>query len=337
MSGALALVALDAAWFAGHPQTSLDGAASESSLIGGLLRLFFWVTLVVYLLVMAYLAVAVQRGRRNGQAGEGLQGEPPLGAEPRWHMGLTLFASATAAILFGLTLATWFTDRSIAQAAGTPALEVEVIGHQWWWEVRYHDPIAAREVRGANELIIPADRPVHVSLSSQDVIHSMWIPNLAGKQDLIPGRSSDLMLNHLRPGEYRAQCAEFCGLQHAHMALPVTVQPGPTFNAWYEAQLVNPPPPAGGPAQGGMMLFQNRQCAACHNIGGTPANGQVAPDLTHVASRKTLAAGTLVNTPANLRAWIADPQKPKPGNAMPKVPLSDAELDALVAYLETLK
>ena len=318
----------------GGVQSALAPAGSEAAHIGGLLGLFFWVTLGVYVFVLACLGLAVLRGRAGGS---GVQGEPAAGAEPGWHLALALFAGATALILLVLSVATWLTDRSIAREAVNPAVEVEVIGHQWWWEVRYDDPVAGRTVRTANELVIPAGAVTHVALSSTDVIHSLWIPNLAGKQDLIPGRNSDLALKPARSGRFRAQCAEFCGLQHAHMALDVTVLAPADYARWYEAQLKTPPAPTGGPEFAGYSLFLGRQCSSCHTIGGTPASGQVAPDLTHVASRRTIAAGTLPATRAGFDAWIADPQAAKPGNAMPRVPLSDAERAAVVAYLESLK
>jgi len=317
----------------GH-QSSAMGQGVESALIGRLFDLFLWVTVPIYLLVMVFLLVAMRRGKA---AANPVAGEPPAGAEGGWHLALTVFAVVTGLILFGLALATWFTDRAIARSGAGQAISVEVIGHQWWWEVRYHDPVAGRELRTANELVIPAGATVKLSLASPDVIHSLWIPNLAGKQDLIPGRQSDMVLKVPRPGEFRAQCAEFCGLEHAKMALPVSVRTLAGYAAWYNAGLATPPVPTGGPAFAGYSLFQGRQCASCHNVAGTPASGQVAPDLSHVASRTTIAAGALPNTPADLDRWIADPQAVKPGSQMPKVPLTEAERAAVVAYLETLK
>ncbi|HYD23424.1 MAG TPA: cytochrome c oxidase subunit II [Croceibacterium sp.] len=309
----------------------------QGALIGGLFDVFLWTTAAVYLFVLAYLALALVRGRRHRRDRAGAQGEPAAQAERIWHIGLIAFAGATALILAGLTVATWLTDRALAEAGDAAPLEIEVIGHQWWWEVRYQDPVASRIVRTANELHLPAGRAAHITLKSTDVIHSLWIPNLAGKQDLIPGRIADLSLHPLRTGVFRAQCAEFCGLQHARMALDVTVETPAEFARWYDAQLVPPPAPTGGAALAGFALFQNRQCASCHAVAGTPASGMVAPDLSHVASRRTIAAGTLPTTRDNLMAWVADPQAVKPGNNMPKVPLTEAELAALGAYLETLK
>jgi cytochrome c oxidase subunit 2 len=317
---------------------SADGRnGSESAQIGSLFDLFLYTTLAVYLLVIVGLGIAIWCGQRHTRRGGGLQGEPAFHLEAPLRFALVCFAGATALILAMLSLATWFTDRSIARDNAGPALEIEVTGHQWWWEVRYRNPVSSRIVRTANELHLPAGRTAHVTLKSGDVIHSLWIPNLAGKQDLIPGRESDLTLHPFRAGLFRAQCAEFCGLQHAKMALDVTVEPPQAFARWYEAQLRPPPIPTSGPAFAGYMIFQTRQCASCHAVAGTPASGAVAPDLSHVASRRSLAAGTLPTNAGTLAAWTADPQAHKPGNNMPKVTLSPQELAAVTAYLETLK
>jgi cytochrome c oxidase subunit 2 len=251
--------------------------------------------------------------------------------------GLAAWIAGSAAILAALTLATWFTDRNLAVAAETPALEVEVTAHQFWWDVRYLDADPSRIVHTANELHLPAGVTAHIVLRSSDVIHSFWIPNLAGKQDLIPGRTNDLAIRPLNEGVYRGQCAEFCGLQHANMALDVTVESPAAFNAWRTAQLALPPAPATPAAQAGYAYVTTRECASCHAIAGTPASGQVAPDLSHVAGRRSIAAGTLPMNHANLAAWIADPQAFKPGNNMPAVPLAPEQLAAVTAYLETLR
>lgn len=321
----------------GGIQSSNGRDGTQAMLIGGLFDAFLWTTVAVYALVMIYLAVALWRGRRHRVAEEGLQGEPAHGAETRWRLALIVFAAATAMILAGLSFATWFTDRLLARAAEKPALEIELTGHQWWWEVNYRATQPSLGIRTANEIHIPAGRTTRIILKSDDVIHSMWIPNLAGKQDLIPGRVTDLTLHPLRTGLFRAQCAEFCGMQHAKMALDVVVDRPADFSRWYAAQLKVPPVPAGGAALAGYRIFQNRQCASCHAVAGTPASGSVAPDLSHVAGRRTIAAGTLRTSHANMARWISDPQRAKPGNNMPKVPLNPGELAAVTAYLETLR
>ena len=318
-------------------QSSNGRDGSQAAMIGGLFDMFLWTAVIVYLLVMLYLAAALWRGRRRRLAGEGLQGEPSAQAERRWRIALIVFAAATAMILAGLSFATWFTDRLLARSAEKPSLEVEMIGHQWWWEVRYKAAQSNIMVRTANELHLPAGRTARIILRSNDVIHSMWIPNLAGKQDLIPGRVTDLTVHPLRTGLFRAQCAEFCGMQHAKMALDVTVDAPVDFSRWYLAQIKPPPLPTGGAALAGYRIFQTRQCASCHAIAGMRASASVAPDLSHVASRRTIAAGTLKTSHSNMMRWIQDPQKPKPGNNMPKTPLTPGELAALTAYMETLR
>jgi cytochrome c oxidase subunit 2 len=179
--------------------------------------------------------------------------------------------------------------------------------------------------------------PVHIRLKSNDVIHSFWVPRLAGKQDLIPGRINDILLIAKRRGRYRGQCAEYCGVQHAHMALDVTAESPEDFKRWYTAQLAPAAMPTTPLARAGYDYFMTRECSTCHSITGTKASAQVAPDLTHLASRKTIAAGTLPMTRGHLYAWVADPQGPKPGNNMPYIGLEPQELHSVVAYLETLK
>jgi cytochrome c oxidase subunit 2 len=189
----------------------------------------------------------------------------------------------------------------------------------------------------ANELHIPTGRPIVLKVTSRDVIHSFWVPNLQGKRDLIPGYTTALWLQADRTGVFRGQCAEFCGLQHAHMALDVVAESDRDFEGWLDAMRQPgraPPEPA---ARRGHDVFMQARCAGCHTIRGTEAAGQTAPDLTHIATRSTLGAGTLPNTPENLTAWIQDPQRVKPGNQMPPNPLAADDLQALVAYLETLR
>jgi cytochrome c oxidase subunit 2 len=178
---------------------------------------------------------------------------------------------------------------------------------------------------------------VRLELASTDVIHSFWAPSLTGKMDLIPGRTNTLDLIAERAGVYAGQCAEFCGLQHAHMGVLVVAEPRPAFDAWMERQLRPAAEPEDDLAKRGRDLFVNRACMMCHGVRGTPAAARTGPDLTHLASRRFIAAGVLPNDPASLRAWIADPQAIKPGSNMPKVELAPDELDALVAYLGTLE
>jgi cytochrome c oxidase subunit 2 len=197
--------------------------------------------------------------------------------------------------------------------------------------------VPSRRVITANEIHVPLDRPVVLKVTSRDVIHSFWAPNLLGKRDLIPGYTTAIWLRADRRGIYRGQCAEFCGLQHAHMAFDVVAESEAEFERWLEGMRQQARDPTDPAARRGRDVFMVNRCSGCHTIGGTPAHGQVAPDLTHVATRSTIGAGTLSNTSAHLDAWIRDPQASKPGNQMPPTPLSADDRQALIAYLETLK
>jgi cytochrome c oxidase subunit 2 len=192
-------------------------------------------------------------------------------------------------------------------------------------------------LRTANDIHLPVGVPVNITLVSNDVIHSFWVPSLAGKQDLIPGRQNDISITPTKTGIYRGQCAEYCGAQHAHMALVVNVDSYGDFLKWWQHQLQPAPAPTTALARAGYAYVTSRQCSSCHAIAGTPASATVGPDLTHLASRRTIAAGTMPMGEGNLYGWIADPQSIKPGSRMPIVGLEPAELHAVVAYLETLK
>jgi cytochrome c oxidase subunit 2 len=236
-----------------------------------------------------------------------------------------------------LTVASFCVDRSNAANAAHPQLVVNVTANQWWWDVKYSTSGATTVIRTANELHLPVDVPAEVTLQSNDVIHSLWIPNLAGKQDLIPGRVTDVQLWPRKIGLFRGQCAEFCGVQHAHMALDVTVESKADFKRWLAAQQ-QPAAQPGNPVEAaGYRYVTTSACASCHNISGTPAGGGVGPDLTHFASRRSIAAGTLPMNEADVRSWISDPQAYKPGSQMPKMALSDPEVKAVAAYLDGLK
>jgi cytochrome c oxidase subunit 2 len=247
------------------------------------------------------------------------------------------WAALIGAGLIGLTIASFFADRSMAEAATGQKLSATVTGNQWWWDITYNASDPSKMVRTANELHLPVGVPVRLLLASNDVIHSFWVPSLSGKQDLIPGRQNDITIVPKKIGIYRGQCAEFCGLQHANMSLVVVVQSYPDFIKWWNHQLQPAAQPTTPLALAGYNYVTTHQCSACHNIGGTPASGQVAPDLTHLASRRSIAAGTLPMSEGNLYGWVEDPQSLKPGNRMPTIGLEPDQLHAVVAYLETLK
>src|SRR5215210_2001973 len=315
-------------------QTAMGGQGAESARFIGLFTFFAVVCTIMYLLIATALVVAVWRRRRA-----------PMTVDNRRHHETSALVNPAligwmALVVIGLTaltVASFFTDRSNAADARKAALVVKVTANQWWWDVEYSPSDPSKTVRTANEIHLPAGVPVHVRLNSNDVIHSFWVPNLAGKQDLIPGRTTDAYLLARKAGLYRGQCAEFCGVQHTHMALDITVESKADFQRWYAAQLKPAAAPATALELAGYRYVTTRECSACHNIAGTPAGGQVAPDLTHFASRRSIAAGTLPMGKGNLYGWIADPQSQKPGSHMPTVGLEPAELHSIVAYLERLK
>jgi cytochrome c oxidase subunit 2 len=285
-----------------------------------------WVCGLMYLIVIAFLVHALWR-RRTGRS------DTPRGMSIALGSWIALMILG----LFGLALTSFLTDRALVQAASEPAVTLKVTAHQWWWQIEYTDPEPSRLVRTANEIHLPVGAPALLELVADDVIHSFWVPNLHGKQDMIPGRTNEIRLQPLQIGRYRGQCAEFCGLQHAHMAIDVIVESQQDFNAWYERQLASAPPPSDARAMHGQQVFFTSACNMCHAIAGTDANGTVGPDLSHVASRLTLAAGTLPNDPGHMRRWLENPQRVKPGNRMPVVSLAAGDYDALVAYLGTLQ
>jgi cytochrome c oxidase subunit 2 len=301
-------------------------------------RVFFAATTFVFVAILVALYLALRRAPRAGD-----DTPPDLSmanrAEPEPKRSVTRAVVASGVALVALIVASVFTDRAMARLSLHDAVHIEVTGHQWWWSARYLDgPNASDIFATANEIHIPVGRPVIVKLNAEDVIHSLWIPSLGGKKDLIPGRTATVNLRADKPGVYRGQCAEFCGLEHALMGLLVVAEPDDSFQQWAAAQRQPAPEPADAKAQRGKQVFQSSSCALCHSIAGADfAGAQHAPDLTHVASRQTLAAGTLKNTREDLAAWIRNPQVFKPGTAMPATPLSQDDLDAVVAYLGGLK
>jgi cytochrome c oxidase subunit II len=220
-----------------------------------------------------------------------------------------------------------------APKPGQTRMNISVVGHQWFWEVRYPGTNAVT----ANEIHIPVKTPVNVRLTSVDVVHSFWVPELNKKVDMLPGHPNSLLLYADRVGVYRGQCAEFCGLQHAHMAMAVYADPPAKFKAWLANMSKPLARPAAPQAKAGEQVFLNNQCASCHTIRGTAANGRIGPDLTHVQTRRTLGALTIPNTTAYLASWILNPQHFKPGNKMPGLNLTTQQIQQLVAFLQGLK
>jgi cytochrome c oxidase subunit 2 len=313
-------------------QSALDPQGPQASSLYALIALLVAVCALVWCAVALVLVSALWRRRPPGAAPR----DPQAESERRMATAVTLAVAATVVVIAGLTLASFLTTRTIS-ATGTDALQVRVRGYQWWWEVTYPDAGPARAFATANEIHVPTGRPVRLELHAEDVIHSFWAPSLAGKQDLIPGRTNTLTFTVARPGVYRGQCAEFCGLQHAHMALLVVAEDPQSFAAWRARQVAGAAAPRSAESEAGARVFNTKSCGACHAIRGTPADGTLGPDLTHVGSRRYIAAGLLETTRGSLAAWIADPQTLKPGNHMPLVPLAADELKAVSAYLADLE
>jgi cytochrome c oxidase subunit II len=316
-------------------QSALDPAGPQAAHIESLWWVFFWVCAAVYVLVIAALLIGLRRGPFRLR--DVVLTPDPDGERRRTRIVGTAVAF-TALILVVLTGASYFTDRALATAgADDDPVNIEITGHQWWWEVVYDDPTPARRLTTANEIHIPAGRTVALRLRASDVIHSFWAPNFDGKQDLIPGRPNEIRFRSDRIGTFRGQCAEFCGAQHAHMAFVMKVESQGDFDHWRNAQLTPAAEPATDEQQRGRDVFLTSSCVMCHSIRGTSAGGKMAPDLTHVASRETLAAGTIPNTVGHMAAWIVDPQRIKNGVHMPVNGLQPDDLQALLSYLRSLQ
>jgi cytochrome c oxidase subunit 2 len=264
-------------------------------------------------------------------------GLPFVGRHERLAVGLVIVFGIVIPLSTNIgvfTIANFVVARATtAPDPATTPMTIEVVGHQWFWEVRYPGTRAVT----ANEIHIPAGTRVNVLARTDDVIHSFWVPQLNRKVDMIPGHTNRVLLEADRPGRFRGQCAEYCGDQHAHMAMYVRVETPERFRAWLRRMAAPRRPPATAAQRRGERTFLSNACAQCHAIRGTRARGGVGPDLTHVGSRSTLAALTIANRPATMSRWLRDPQRVKPGNRMPQLTLSDRERADLVAFLQSLR
>jgi cytochrome c oxidase subunit 2 len=308
-----------------------DPASPQARQVDRLGDAMYVTAAVVFVLVVAALFWSAFRRRR----GDELEDHPR--SRRRMTTSVLVATALTTVILLVFLNLDFAVGRALTTNPGNGALQVRVTGHQWWWEVQYRDSLPQNWANTANEIHVPVGRPVVFELRSADVIHSLWPPNLTGKRDLIPGNENSLWFQAESAGVYRTQCAEFCGLQHAKMALLIVAEPPDSFAAWLIRQRDTAATPTDSAALRGQEVFLASSCVMCHTIGGTPAGSRIGPDLTHLASRRTIASGTLPNTRGNLARWIVNPQAIKPGVRMPATSLDSDDLQALLTYLESLK
>jgi len=306
-------------------QSVLDAAGPQAAAIEWLWWVIFAIAVVVFAATMGMLAAAVVR--RNTR----LSSERVM---TRWVVAAS---GATVVILFGWLVASVSVGRVTAAPQMSDAVTINVTGRQWWWQAEYVDTLPSNRFKTANEILIPVGRPVVLNVTSRDVIHSFWVPNLHGKRDLVPGYVTSLWFQADREGVYRGQCAEFCGYQHANMAVFVRAVPESDFQSWLVSQRQPAPDPTTELHARGRDVFLRATCSQCHTIRGTRAGGAYGPDLTHIGSRATIAAGALPNTSENLQRWIRNPHDFKPGNKMPPHDLNDRDLRAVAEYLGSLK
>ena len=320
-----------------------DPASPQATAIRDLAFVVFAITGFIFVIVEGVLLYSVIRFRK---APKQSTTEPPqvYGS----HAIEIAWTVAPALIVFVLILVVARTESEVRPnivepKVGDNALFVTVVGRQWWWEYRYEyfngDKL---DFITANELHVPAGdakvrRPIRLALESADVCHSFWVPRLAGKTDLLPGRTNHMWFDTAETGLFLGQCAEFCGTQHAKMLIRVQVDPVADFEKWFRHQQTEAKTPTEKKAKDGYNVFFRESCVNCHPIRGTTAKGTYGPDLTHLMSRQTLASGIVPNTEKNLRLWVKDPQKIKPGCLMPAFGLSDSDVDLIVAYLRTLE
>jgi cytochrome c oxidase subunit II len=290
---------------------------------------FTAICVAVTIIIAALLIAAISRKRPAAHS-------DPFMADAGGLRWIYIGTGVSSVVLLGMLVYFLIVLASVASPASPPRLTLTVTAYDWWWKIDYaDDPNPARNFNTANEIHIPTGEPVRIRLNSADVVHAFWVPQLAGKTQTIPGQTNEQWIQADRAGVYRGQCSQFCGAQHAHMAFEVVAQKPADFNAWRDAQGQAAAPVRSAAVAAGQHLFAAR-CAGCHTIRGTDATGLQAPDLTHLGSRRTIAAGTLTNTPEHLLDWIEHAQQIKPEALMPDIALSAGDATALSAYLATL-
>lgn len=315
--------------------STLDPHGPDAAHIAQLWWVMFGFGTVIFLIVIVLLFAAILRGRRA--TAETDPDQPSADEGRNWPiLGGILLPLVVLAIVFGYNI---YTLAAVENPYGKPAVEIEVVGRRWWWEVKYPD----EGVVTANEIHIPVGKPVAIKLQTADVIHSFWVPELHGKMDLIPKRINKIVIQADKPGVYRGECAEFCGLQHAHMGLMVVAQSQADYDNWVQAQSQSAAQPADPVTQTGQQVFMSAGCVFCHVVRGLDdkeidrSGIDLGPDLTHLDSRLTIAGASLTKNRGNLAGWVIDAQHVKPGSLMPEMHINSEELQALLVYLESLK
>jgi cytochrome c oxidase subunit II len=322
-----------------NPSVLLDHAGPHAGTIASLFWLFLGVSVAVWVIVLGFLAYALLRHRQTGDE------ESPLltAADPGREQVLTRWVSGsvalTVAIITALVGSSYAIDRRLISLDQNATREIVLTAQQWWWEIRYVDPEPGKQFITANELHVPVGETIKLTLKSNDVIHSLWVPNVAGKRDIIPGQDNSLTIRVDRAGVWQGRCSEFCGFQHAFMGLALIALPPDEFDRWRVSQLSAAAQPNSDEEKRGQDVFKSSSCIMCHTIRGEePAGyGSHAPDLTHLKSRRTIGAGAAPNTKGHLGGWIIDPHSMKPGVHMPVNLQNARDFQALLAYLEILR
>jgi cytochrome c oxidase subunit 2 len=314
----------------------LHPSAPQAGNIEWLYWAIFWVLFAVYVVMIAAFTGAGAKTRVVASHPLPiLEKDEAKDRRAGWAVGSAIVV--TVITLFVILVLSVVTGKRVEGLTSNNPVTVQIIGHQWWWEVTYPNSQADQTITTANEIHVPIGTPVVVLTNSADVIHSFWPPNITGKRDLLPGYSSAFWFEVDKPGIYHGQCAEFCGLQHAHMGFSIVAEEVDKFQAWQQQQLKPASEPSSAEAIHGREVFLTHACLMCHTIRGTDAGSRFGPDLTHIASRNMIAAETLPNTAGALAGWVVDPQRIKPGTEMSPNPLAPDDLQALIVYLQSLQ
>jgi cytochrome c oxidase subunit II len=314
----------------------LHPAAPQASQIEWLYWTIFWILVAVYVLMIAGFSRTAIKNRMVASQPLPVMEKDEAGDRPAiWAVASAI--AVTVIALFVILAMSVVTGKKAAGLTSKNPVTIQLTGHQWWWEVTYPNTQADQTITTANEIHLPIHTPIVLLTNSNDVIHSFWPPNITGKRDLLPGYSTAVWFQIDKPGTYRGQCAEFCGLQHAHMGFSIIAESVEEFQGWQQQQLKPASEPTTPEATRGRAVFLTHACLMCHTVRGTDAGSRFGPDLTHVASRNMIAAETLPFTTGALAGWVVDPQRIKPGAKMSPNPLAPDDLQAVVAYLESLR